>query len=300
MPTRIFQQRPFAQFTSAIELYTRRHLTFESDILNAFEGVGRVLQQRMNSPLLSGVPEKVLDSSLLWESLQPLRRRAGFPSWSWVGWVGEIQWTLPGLPDSVQSWIEWRTSDKRLIYQEQDRTYQHIPPSSIGPLKLPKGVSPGASQLLRFKSISVFLKISEPSTAVSSEPPPLRRRQSSSTALPTTRPTTLSPSLIRAGITDHNGMWCGTILLEKAWSLRIGDVVEFVVLSICPNFTDSEVRAWPEHLSETKTSDGQVFNVILIKREVSIVERIGLGRVKQSAIEESFPPGPGWDEFLLG
>src|SRR3954447_1462381 len=67
MPTRIFREKPFVQFTSAVELYTRRELTNPIDILNAFEGVQLVLEKRISAKIFYGVLETMVDSSLIWE-----------------------------------------------------------------------------------------------------------------------------------------------------------------------------------------------------------------------------------------
>jgi hypothetical protein len=48
-----------------------------------------------------------------WQLRARLRRRDGFPSWSWVGWVGNIPWldvAEPGLRESggdSKGWIVW-------------------------------------------------------------------------------------------------------------------------------------------------------------------------------------------------
>lgn len=98
--------------------FTRRYLTYESDTLNAFCGVmntfiqGRSLNWLENSwkrPLhpfygmasitpkttnLSSQEQKVLSLGLSWyhqsTKARKVRRKVGFPSWSWAGWEGLI------------------------------------------------------------------------------------------------------------------------------------------------------------------------------------------------------------------
>jgi hypothetical protein len=37
-----------------------------------------------------GIPELLFDIALLWATVSPCRRRPCFPSWSWLGWSGEM------------------------------------------------------------------------------------------------------------------------------------------------------------------------------------------------------------------
>lgn len=82
-----------------INEYSRRHLSRQSDLLDAFLGVFRAYE-RLQPPAMhvSGVP--FLPNSkgnisqpgygLLWRSDRecPLRRNEGLPSWTWAGWSG--------------------------------------------------------------------------------------------------------------------------------------------------------------------------------------------------------------------
>ena len=107
----------------AVGAYTLRHLTYSSDILRAFTGVNSVLSQKLSTELFCGLPASIFDLALLWQPNGPLKRREGFPSWSWAGWVGPVSWsgdTLEAVsyglfltPDQekklVAGWLEKRT-----------------------------------------------------------------------------------------------------------------------------------------------------------------------------------------------
>ncbi|KAH7074719.1 heterokaryon incompatibility protein-domain-containing protein [Paraphoma chrysanthemicola] len=88
-----------------IEEYTARFMSFESDALDAFQGV---LNYWSNSTEIQGVPLNIFvgsrhhthiwgvttDGSWLnlgWCHKQTTRRRQGFPSWSWTGWHGPVK-----------------------------------------------------------------------------------------------------------------------------------------------------------------------------------------------------------------
>jgi len=300
MPTRIFQEKPFMQYTAAVELYTRRFLTEPSDILHAFEGVGRVLQQRMDTSMHFGLPSRLLDSALLWESSQLLRRRPGFPSWSWTGWIGEISWNFPDNEDTLRSWIDWYCVDRQksgLIKQRHERVRPPLPLDRIKPTTW-QNLNLNISQILRFASISIFFQLSTPTTAITGELSPLRRRRSGPSTLSTTRPAALDTRLIRAGLSDLKGAWCGSVLLEESWRSFVGTIVELVILSGSHCFTPDELHAWQDHLPQPDTPMS-VYNVLLIERHDFTVSRVSIGRVLQSSLELSHPPGPVWREYLL-
>jgi hypothetical protein len=82
---------------TTIETYSRRSLTFSSDILNDMLGIFRA-HAKINNKIYHfwGIPVKPprivepLDvknftDGLWWDTVHPSNRRQGFPSWSWTG-----------------------------------------------------------------------------------------------------------------------------------------------------------------------------------------------------------------------
>ena len=104
------QYKAFAAYTKLVEKYTLRKLSYESDILDAFSGLFAVLNEYSESDIVSGLPASVLDLVLLWAPAARLTRRGcklltmedtefnlgqvnrNFPSWSWAGWSGPIDY----------------------------------------------------------------------------------------------------------------------------------------------------------------------------------------------------------------
>ncbi|RTE78469.1 hypothetical protein BHE90_007063 [Fusarium euwallaceae] len=116
-----FGDEPRGGLDKHIIAYTKRSLSFQSDIINALSGVFR-LYSRMptptrhfwgvpmdyNSRWTSGWPanstvikpnpshrfEGHIDAAfargLCWHLAMPCPRRPGFPSWSWSGWIGPL------------------------------------------------------------------------------------------------------------------------------------------------------------------------------------------------------------------
>jgi hypothetical protein len=70
-------------YTPLVASYIDRDLSFESDAINAFSGITSMLQDL--GPFCWGLPNRFFSIALMWQDA-PLRRRTGFPSWSWAGW----------------------------------------------------------------------------------------------------------------------------------------------------------------------------------------------------------------------
>lgn len=305
MPTRIFREKPFVQFTSAVELYTRRELTNSLDILNAFEGVQLVLEKRIGAKIYYGALVTMLDSSLLWESTKRLIRRQGFPSWSWSGWIGEIQWKFI---EPAQSWIEWHADQALGVLTFPRQAYDRTQP----PLERPEYPGPVSSHnlsttfpLLHFRTVTAKFNLTSPALIHKSVISPLRKRLTGPSALSTVRPAPADPGLIRAGIADRDGLWCGTIDLDVSWMTRVGTPLEFLVMSKVSRFTDDELSIWegtlPDVVEDTlATRDYGVYNVMLVSQKNGICHREGLGRILTEALDRTLKPGPEWKDIILG
>jgi hypothetical protein len=105
-----------------IEEYSKRLLTNEEDILNAFLGIFELFHQRYDIQHLWGLPYPIQDLdvarfrspvilpkiyfllSLGWFSAKHSARRIAFPSWSWTGWFSPI--------DMIRRGYSWRDESK--------------------------------------------------------------------------------------------------------------------------------------------------------------------------------------------
>lgn len=108
-------QEPITQYEMYTELasdYTRRNLTYRSDMLNAFTGITSSLTRRGGGQFFYGLPEKFFDSGLLWyeveereepdaENTSPASQvEDAFPSWSWASCKGPIMYDLLNIKES--------------------------------------------------------------------------------------------------------------------------------------------------------------------------------------------------------
>jgi hypothetical protein len=87
-----------------VESYSARNLTNGADILNAFQGIMHMMEQKLNTEFCWGLPLTIFDGALLWSGAGSLTRRTDkhmhapkltaesvlFPSWSWAGWNGAV------------------------------------------------------------------------------------------------------------------------------------------------------------------------------------------------------------------
>jgi hypothetical protein len=94
----------FNIYADLVKIYTRKELSYQSDILNAFTGIISAMQERFGWRFLSALPVTSLDLALLWRPMAsssprfPFTQGSGktslgpFPSWCWTTTVGEIYW----------------------------------------------------------------------------------------------------------------------------------------------------------------------------------------------------------------
>ena len=311
MPTRIFREKPFVQYTSAVELYTRRELTNPVDILAAFEGVEQVLEKRLNTTIYYGLFESMMDSSLIWQSSKRLHTRPGFPTWSWAGWVGEIQWKYT---HAARSWIQWHHTE------EGGLEPHHFPAQLVSRIEPPipwqqhsrrtaKKVvnSPDVPPLLHFHTVVATFALDEPKFVSREVISPLRKRMTGPSALSTVRPAPADPGLLRTAIIDKNGSWVGSIDLDQKWQEMTGVPVTFLVMSRMSAFAADELESWrsspifsDDTEGEVKRMDYGVYNVLLVTGNKGIYYREGLGRVLANSLSKAFEPEPYWQDVLLG
>jgi hypothetical protein len=97
-----------SNFTSTfrwlVQSYSGFNLSFESDMLNAFQGILHALEAGFNESFFWAMPLSFLESSLSWTDGPGMRRHNAthtlkqnrgdvvavpIPSWSWIGWIGQ-------------------------------------------------------------------------------------------------------------------------------------------------------------------------------------------------------------------
>ncbi|KAK5656063.1 hypothetical protein OQA88_5202 [Cercophora sp. LCS_1] len=86
-------------YNGLVELYTKRRLTYRTDIVNAFTGIASRMEGFVSGRSLCAMPSGLLSFALLWSMANPdrlndekprLERNHDWPSWAWAGYVGQI------------------------------------------------------------------------------------------------------------------------------------------------------------------------------------------------------------------
>ena len=92
--TMVVSSEAFLLYKDLVTAYTPRNMGNVYDKLAAFDGIGKVLERCLNSELIYGLPESLLDLALLWHPKTTLSKVSGprFPSWSWAGWKGAVEY----------------------------------------------------------------------------------------------------------------------------------------------------------------------------------------------------------------
>lgn len=105
---------PIHVYRNSVPLYTRRNLKKEGDVLNAFQGIGKLNCSQLGGEMVYGLPNTHFDWALLWEPEDAPKRRlpAGkltFPSWSWCGWsqrpMKYMKNTVEDILDDLHRWL---------------------------------------------------------------------------------------------------------------------------------------------------------------------------------------------------
>ncbi|KAL1859562.1 hypothetical protein Daus18300_009563 [Diaporthe australafricana] len=96
-------ERFWVRYRTIVDRFTRRHLGYQGDVYDAFEGLEKALFDMSGERFLWGLPCGRLDAALAWDTfdgqsrrhalstlpMTDLNRKVAFPSWSWMGWIGE-------------------------------------------------------------------------------------------------------------------------------------------------------------------------------------------------------------------
>ncbi|KAI0870021.1 heterokaryon incompatibility protein-domain-containing protein [Hypoxylon argillaceum] len=92
---RPYENDDIGTYEGLIQGYSERLLSYETDVYNAFAGIGRETMCRLDTDMCHGIPTIYFDWFLLWGPLAEHTRRlseetglAIGPSWSWSGWIG--------------------------------------------------------------------------------------------------------------------------------------------------------------------------------------------------------------------
>lgn len=311
----------YRQYVGNLSKYTSRALGDQGDILRAMAGIMRRDSELMGSSMLEGLPVRALEPFMLFSG-RNLRRRRGFPSYSWAGWIGGIKVSIDpmfGLTLCDLVWIFWykltpgSPTAERVWEEDPDLAFCSDMMCENG-----RGIS-------SFLFSRLGLSTSRKEPAISYLGPPLR--------YPILQFWTVSVFFEASNfdvfdqstnLTGSDGTLCGDVKFDGFEETTFFDEnTQFELLLISGGGSTG-----PEGEPSTPTSDGgqfewllfsgdgpllpgtnptepksylEYFNAMVIEwMESGVAERRGSGRVEKDAIMKSLAPGPVWKEILLG
>lgn len=130
-------------FAFSILMYSPRSLTFDTDAINAFQGVLNIHRPRFRRDFIYAMPSSELELALLWQPASVLNRRSSlgdgqypFPSWSWVAWKGGLIIPVEGAARfSRVTWVDALGMKKEFTSDEwrgaQSTSWQIVPGRSL-------------------------------------------------------------------------------------------------------------------------------------------------------------------------
>jgi len=98
----------YSQYAWNLSRYTSQILGDQNDALRAMAGIIRRDSEKIASSMLESLPIRAMESFMSFVG-RNLRRRRGFPSYSWTGWIGGVEVSIgTGYTMlNTNKWISW-------------------------------------------------------------------------------------------------------------------------------------------------------------------------------------------------
>lgn len=112
-------------YHGVVQGFAFRELSYPLDAMNAFAGVSNHVSEVFGARMKYGLPNSVFDWAMLWRTQNPLKQREtkdlSFPSWSWIGWEGNIE--LPQLERTIpmsadETMQQWLTDHTWIVWYQ--------------------------------------------------------------------------------------------------------------------------------------------------------------------------------------
>lgn len=298
----------FQSYRSLIYEYTPRRLSFRSDILNAFTGIGNVLARGLKTRMLYGLPERYFHFALRW-TMPPYKALADWgaeitpdyaPSWSWAStqcFKGYDSWSMHDLGLDLIHFFYYDSASADLAQPlRKVDAKEHCEPGprwKLGHTALQESFS-NASSILEKSACEVARRLQgslvfNTATVLCRIGPlgkPLGEGHPDSTRL-YSQALLARPSNRVMGKADVDSKW------TKGTRSREGDEVKLVVIAVRQERVDAENGGPPAPKPE-------VLDVLLVEpdpRQPLAVRRIGVGYVRSWELWQSC--NPQWETVVL-
>lgn len=307
LPEAILMSDPLYDYSVMLMYYTRRALTNQSDALRAMAGIIRRFTESMKCRFFQGLPTALFDIFLMFTGTL-LHRRPSFPSYSWAGWRGSVDYDISYLFLRTNTWLRHRTW---IIWYKRS-------PSGITNLVW----DPLANENFPVKDLSYdgyrerrlfsFWRAIPGATGVQRTNPTQEKTFGGQIpTYPMLQFWTVSCSYTIENINnftgfgslvDRNRDTCGKVWLdgfEESTFFQSSGPFEIIILSEAYSFNRIETVNRKGPGPEEDDAPWEYFNVMLLEWSGGIAERRGLGYIHQWSINTSVAPGPAWKEIFL-
>lgn len=298
----------FEIYARIIFSYSRRKLSYQSDILAAFSGLSTAISQLTLTEFALGMPVASFDLALLWIPLEVLGRREDvyyenknqrLPSWTWAAWSGRVSYNLcatsgpPSFFKQFNSYIK-RFSIEGFTTHVERRSWpsQSIDGNESGLFELYKRIDD--PQVDRSENMSQPIGCLHFWSEEVSPGDIIWKLESLGDHREEVTDGHIFPFLYVRGQSNR----CGILALppDPIFSGESGQNMTFVLLSECRDL----FRLWPpfngngglqklgaEDIVQSFYKDGYdmqfALNVLLVRRTGHFVERIAFGQVHLAA-----------------
>lgn len=296
-------------YAACVWEYSSRKLSHDDDVVNAFEGLAKIIVKMFievyphpRHPLVSAssiccFPTPCFDWALLWTIQAPMqrRRKSLWPSWSWCGWTGKVSFILSGMKTAAlfgwlreETWIKWIACEQRTSgsYTAQVDCSQgrspYFPAEKYPPVKV--NLEDGTEVLTkhRLQDLCSFKLLHFATLAMTFRVQYAEKSHGSS---------------YLHDICASDNTSCGTIWLEAAIQSSANRSFEFLALSAVTPANMSST-ALPAQSGQHRNDRGGYHVLMVSYRESDeIAERLGLGLVLQESMNEEC--GAIWKEVWL-
>ena len=312
-------------YSKLVEMYSKRALSFKSDMLNAVNGMLSVAHQRIGGYFIAGLPSKYFDLALLWSPAEPHDRLTSiglggnvFPTWSWTSWSGRKQYRLTESGrDSYGSLdLEYASSEigQFATFHNGELVTVHKSSDSMRAVELRNLGHPSDTQYeYRFSkyipySDKVLSGISGPdfgpnvlqfwTFATSADSFAISRRES---VITDPEHGNIAGKQDVTGVLDSRGKHCGLLFKPQAktrYRASGGRHYEFILISSFGDARerrggiktmDSSVKPFDEYAFPWKGEGSGLVNLMLVEWFDDIAERLTMAQMHRQAWEAARP-----------
>lgn len=283
-------KEPFRDYKELIEAYSKRVLTKDEDAFRAISGILGRISGTQQWQIIAGMPTIALEHMMLFHRQHHiLCRRRAFPSYSWLGWKGALEFMKS--VHVLGGWIVWYiwnpASDTLSI--EHRSTYHKANAETVEHL--------GTNDIISHIEPDFGLL---PGMDLSQQIPSIGHREPSPRPFPLLCFWTLAVFFDLQAVDYVKGT---AEIHQRVGSTSCSRYAGFITLDGLDDYPLSRLGEFIL-LSKISRQSGPYkkcrYTIMLIDWVDGVAERRGIGYISPSEIQNSLAPGPIWKEIVLG